>query len=141
MRTYRFRRYSAGVSPVRQDNRAAPARHGWWAFPEGFEHGADNVPSLAHGSANRRGQRWHTLTLDGDALIYVGWDRSGTITRDGYFNQGDWQLMTVADAMQGLDRMVAWGRGYAASHPGYSWRRALDMASTQVFIPASSGAR
>lgn len=135
MKEYQFRRYTEGVSAVRQDNRAAPVKKGWWAFPAGREHHADNVPQRA---GNRR---WRSLMVPASALIYVGWNRDGYITRDGFFNSGDWNLMSVEDAMTALKRHDAHilGHSLAPTGPycGMPLKRLADAASYQVFIPAS----
>lgn len=132
MKEYPFRRYAEGVGAVRQDNRAAPAKKGWWAFPAGHEKGADNVPQ-------RTCRRWVNLMVPADALIYVGWDRNGYITRDGFFNSGDWNLMSTEDAMLSLRRLRARCLAISATDQAWQsmpWQRIADPANFQVFIPA-----
>lgn len=131
--TYQFRRFSEGAGSVLQDNRAAPCRRGWWAFPAGYEYHADNVP-------RKRDRRWRTLIVPADALIYVGWNRQGRITRDGFFNSGDWQYLSVEDAMTGLRRFIVSCRAISVAHEtwkGMPLHRVIDSASLQAFIPAS----
>lgn len=134
MKEYPFRRYAAGAGAVRQSNTVAPAKKGWWAFPAGREHHADNVP-------RRVGRRWVNLMIPADALIYVGWNRDGYITRDGFFNSGDWNLMSTEDAMEALKRHDAHVLGHtlapAGPYRGMPLRRLADAANYQAFIPAN----
>ncbi len=137
MKEYPFRRYAAGAGAVRQSNTVAPAKKGWWAFPAGCEKGADNVPP---GIA----RRWVTLMVPADALIYTSWGKDGLITRDGFFNSGDWNLMSVEDAMLSLQRLksrcLAISTTDNARH-GMPWQRIADPANLQCFIPASARVR
>jgi hypothetical protein len=137
MKEYKFRRYAAGVSAVRQGNRAAPVKRGWWAFPAGWEKHAGNVPA---GVA----RRWHTLIVPADALIFVGWDRRGVLHRDGFFNVGPWQYMSVEDAMLGFERIRAHTLSIVITQPqwrGFLLRKAFDADHLQCFIPAAVNVR
>ena len=128
---YTLVRHSAGLKPVHQRNTVAPARRGMWAFFAGTQHKADNVP-------RRVGARWHTFTVPASKLIYVGWDSHGKLTHDGFFNVGDWQLVTAEEAAASLRRHINWVRGYATGRSGDDtrWRWYTDAASFQVFVPA-----
>lgn len=128
---YRMVRRSAGLKPVYQDNRVAPARRGMWAFFAGTHKRADNVPM-------RPGARWHTFSIAASQLVYVGWDARGYITHDGFFNVGEWHLVTAEEAAARLRRHVALARGIAVGHrcAPSQWPYFTDAANFQVFVPS-----
>ena len=149
-------RWSIGVNPIVQTNDAAPCKKGWWAFFKGLD-----CIGISGGSVDaivgrvtvdtpedERQAIWdkrerlmklllkgHTMLLPADAHIYCGWLPNGTVTRSGFFNSGDWQFLSVHDALTGAERAVAKAAGTALRNGYGSPENYLDTADFQIFIP------
>lgn len=162
-------RYGVGMAHTKQRHAASPVRRGTWVWLEGFrEPGMTFLrrqpyyPKISYDfdiytererlEANWKREeqfakvspaKWRYGWIDLAAMVYVGWTPDGDITRDGFFNAGEWNHLTMTDAVKGLRKIVAKAKGYAVGCPDYrnddlNFTNFIDNANLQVFVPKTT---
>lgn len=160
-------RQGLGMSHTKQKHKASPTRFGTWVWIDGYmERGMTFMSRSAYAPKKPLGpdgeitddqdereaywnrlEKWykdlpskfHHGWIDLDSMIYVGWTAEGIYTRSGFFNSGDWNLLTMKDALAGLRKITARGLGYQCTEGGnYSW---IDNADIQVYVPKDTKIR
>ena len=150
-------REGIGMAPIPQRHRAAPTKRGTWVWFDGFrEPGMTAVYNLKHSpkrgnvdlpfdhpdNYSRRLDEWWRKNksslkvgwLKLDDMVYVGWTKDGEITRSGFFNSGDWNHLSVQDALAGLSKIVARSLAYKATK-GY---HIIDNGDIQIYVPKTT---